>query len=394
MTNQERDEQYVLHTYNRNYVEFEYGNGATLYDKAGKDYIDFVAGIAVCSVGHGNKKLAQAISEQSQKLIHISNLYAIEHQAKLAQKLIHLSGVDGRVFFCNSGAEANEAALKIARKYGAFLPEKPYKIITLKNSFHGRTISTLKATGQESMHRFFGPYPDGFVYAHDIEHIYSLLDKKTCAVFIELIQGEGGLDTQNIQDLQKLAQTLKEKEILFMVDEIQTGVYRLGEFLGSQVYGIMPDVVTLAKGLAGGVPIGAAITSLKDIFLYSEHGSTFGGNPLSTKAALSVLSILEEEMDSGRLHNIISLFDKELDDTIRLFGSIFSHKLGIGLMRGLQLKNEQWQARIIQESFKNRLLVVRSGQLAIRFVPPLTITQQELEEGFRRFKEACSGFEK
>jgi len=206
------DKSYVLQTYARNYVNFVKGDGAKLYSEDGKEYIDFTSGIGVVSVGHANKQVADAICDQVHKITHISNLYLIEPQAKLAQKLVKLSGLDAGVFFANSGAEANEGALKIARKYGEVDGEiKRYKVITLENSFHGRTISTLKATGQSSMHNYFGPFPDGFVYAKDLDEIESLLDDHTIAVMIELVQGEGGVEPLDKQKVQALAKLLKQK---------------------------------------------------------------------------------------------------------------------------------------------------------------------------------------
>ena len=226
-TLKQMDLDYVLHTYARNYTRFVKGSGAVLYDESGKDYIDFGAGIAVCSVGHGNMRLAEAIYTQAKKLIHTSNLYLIEPQAKLAKKLIELSGYDMRIFFANSGAEANEGALKIARKFGEVngVPKR-YQIITLDSSFHGRTISTLKATGQDKFHTSFGPFPDGFIYAKDLSDIPNKISDITCAVLLELVQGEGGITPFDKQEVQHLAKFLKEKNILLMVDEVQTGIYR------------------------------------------------------------------------------------------------------------------------------------------------------------------------
>ena len=234
MNTQELDKKYVLPTYARQDVEFISGNNSTLIDSDNKKYIDFTSGIGVTSVGHANARLNSAISEQLLKITHISNLYYIAPQAKAAEMLVKSSGYDMQCFFGNSGAEANEGAIKIARKYGELNGEiKKYKIITLNRSFHGRTITTLKATGQESMHNYFGPFPDGFVYADDIEDIYNKIDSKTVAVMMELIQGEGGVYPFDKDEVQKLAKTLKEKNILLIIDEVQTGIYRTGEFLAS-----------------------------------------------------------------------------------------------------------------------------------------------------------------
>ena len=388
-TLKQMDLDYVLHTYARNYTHFVRGSGAVLYDAGGKDYIDFGAGIAVCSVGHGNVRLAEAIYKQAKNLIHTSNLYLIEPQAKLAKKLVELSGYDMRVFFANSGAEANEGALKIARKFGEEngVPKR-YQVITLDSSFHGRTISTLKATGQDKFHTSFGPFPDGFIYAKDLKDVPNKISDITCAVLLELVQGEGGITPFDKQEVQNLAKFLKEKNILLMVDEVQTGIYRSGELFASNAYGITPDVISTAKGLGGGVPIGAVMTTLKDIFAPSDHGSTFGGNFLSTAAALEVLEILSNEKQSGRLDETIAYFTRKLQDLQKAHSNIFTQEIGLGLMRGLRVKDAETLANFIESAFKNGMLVLKSGKNTARFVPSLTITQKEIDVGFERL-ESC-----
>lgn len=383
------DLDFVLHTYARNYIHFVRGEGARLYDDKGKDYIDFGSGIAVCSVGHGNQRLAEAIYHQAKNLIHTSNLYLIEPQARLAKRLVELSGYDMRVFFANSGAEANEGALKIARKFGEENGEqKRYQIITLDSSFHGRTISTLKATAQSKMHQYFGPFPDGFVYAKDLSDVPNKISNVTCAVLLELVQGEGGITPFDKQEVQNLARILKEKNVLLMVDEVQTGIYRSGELFASQAYGITPDVITTAKGLAGGVPIGAVMTNLKDIFAPSDHGSTFGGNFLSTSAALEVLEILSNEKQTGELDKRIAYFTQKLQDLQKSYAEIFTQEVGLGLMRGLRVRDLETLTKFLNLAFEERVLVLKSGKNTARFLPSLTITQEEIDEGFRRI-ESC-----
>ncbi len=383
------DLDYVLHTYARNYIHFVKGSGARLFDNKGKDYIDFSTGIAVCSVGHGNERLANAICKQAMELIHISNLYLIEPQAKLAKELVTQSGYDMRVFFANSGAEANECAIKIARKFGEVNGKtKRYQIITLDSSFHGRTISTLKATGQDKMHHHFGPFPDGFVYAKDIADIPNKISEVTCAVLLELVQGEGGITPFNKSEIQELAKLLKEKNILLMIDEVQSGIYRSGELFASNYYEITPDVISTAKGLAGGVPIGAVMTRLKDIFSPSDHGSTFGGNFLSTRAALEVLEILKEEKQSGRLDKTIAYFTQNLQDLQKAYPEIFIQEIGLGLMRGLRLKDSELLTIFLQKTCEKRVLVLKSGKNTARFLPSLLITREEIDEGFSRINEA------
>ena len=383
------DLDYVLHTYGRNYTHFVRGSGAKLFDDSGRDYIDFGAGIAVCSVGHGNERLANAICKQAREIIHTSNLYLIEPQAKLARELVLQSGYDMRVFFANSGAEANEGAIKIARKFGEVDGEvKRYQIITLDSSFHGRTISTLKATAQSKMHHYFGPFPDGFVYANDIQDIPNKISDVTCAVLLELVQGEGGITPFDRSEIQALAKLLKEKNILLMIDEVQTGIYRSGELFASQCYEITPDVITTAKGLAGGVPIGAVMTRLKDIFAPGDHGSTFGGNFLSTRAALEVLEILKEEKQSGRLDKTILYFSQKLQALQKSYPEIFIEEIGLGLMRGLRVRDLDTLTHFLQKAYENGVLVLKSGKNTARFLPSLTITKEEIDEGFNRIETA------
>lgn len=380
---------YVLPTYGRQPVSFVEGKNATLIDSEGKDYIDFAAGIAVCSVGHSNNRLTKAICDQASKLIHVSNLYHIEPQAICAKKIVELSGYTMKCFFANSGAEANEGAIKIARKFGEVNGEpKRYKIITLEHSFHGRTITALKATGQESMHNYFGPFPDGFVYAKNIDEIESLLDEQTIAVMIELVQGEGGvqpLDRAKVQALEKL---LKSRNILLMVDEVQTGIYRTGEFLASNLYGIQPDVITLAKGLGGGVPIGVVMTNRLNIFSPGDHGSTFGGNYLSTAAANEVLDILEELKTSGELDGTLIYFETALEAFAKKHPAIFQGHVGFGLMRGLRVVDVDTLGKIINSAREQGVIVLRAGRSTLRFLPPLTIGRLDIDNGFSRLEKA------
>ncbi|MBN2870885.1 MAG: aspartate aminotransferase family protein [Campylobacterales bacterium] len=384
-------ENYVLPTYARQNVSFVEGKNAVLIDSEGKEYIDFAAGIAVCSVGHANERLSRAICDQVSKVIHVSNLYYIEAQGECARRIVEQSGYDMKCFFGNSGAEANEGAIKIARKYGEVDgTPKRYKIITLEHSFHGRTITALKATGQESMHNYFGPFPDGFVYAKTIDEVESLLDEHTVAVMIELVQGEGGVQPQDRAKVQALAALLKSKDILLMVDEVQTGIYRTGEFLASNLYGIEPDVITLAKGLGGGVPIGVVMTSKKDIFAPGDHGSTFGGNYLSTAAANEVLDILEEIKQNGELDHALIYFEEALSRFAAAHPAIFLEHVGLGMMRGLRVASGETLSKIINASRDAGVLVLKAGRNTLRFLPPLTITKGEIDEGFARLEKAMA----
>jgi len=389
MNIQELDKKYVLRTYARLDVEFVSGKNARLVDTNGKTYIDFTAGIGVVSVGHANERVNKAISQQISKITHISNLYHMAPQAKAAQKLVDASGYDMKCFFGNSGAEANEGAIKIARKYGEINGKvKKYKIITLNHSFHGRTITTIKATGQEAMHNYFGPFPDGFVYAKDLDEIESLLDDHTCAVMIELVQGEGGLESQNKEKVQALAKLLKAKDILLIVDEVQTGGYRTGEFLASQVYEITPDIVTLAKGIGGGVPIGVVMTSLTEVLSAGDHGSTFGGNYLSATATCEVMDILKDYNNSGDLEITTLYFNQALESLYKNHKDIFTSKVGIGMMCGLRVKDADTLSKIFKNATEEGVMVLKAGKNTLRFLPPLTITKEEIDEGFKSLESA------
>lgn len=386
------DKQYVLNTYPRNYVNFKKGINATLFDEDDKEYIDLTSGIGVVSVGHGNKEVADCIYEQAKNITHISNLYMIEPQALLGEKIAKLSQMDVATFFANSGAEANEGAIKLARKYGKTkFANRKYKVITLEHSFHGRTITTVKATGQSSFHSpNFEPYPEGFSFNGAIDDIYNSIDDETVAVMIELVQGEGGVQAFDKEQIQELAKFLKEQEILLIVDEVQTGIFRTGKFLASNLYEIEPDIITLAKGLGGGVPIGAVVTKHKDIFEPGDHGSTFGGNYLSTAGANKVLDILDDYKDSGALDETIIYFGKKLKNLFEKYPNIFKEEVGLGLMRGLRVKDSNTLQEIIKNCFKEGVLVLKAGKNTMRFLPPLTITKDEINNGFERLDNALS----
>ena len=384
-----KEDKYLLPLYNRLDVAFVKGKKAILYDEKNKDYIDFASGVGVNSLGYANKKIVKTIKEQAKNILHSSNIYHIKPQEKCAKKIVELSTYDMQCFFCNSGAEANESAIKLARKYGNIsFPKAKYKIITIKNSFHGRTIATLKATAQEDKHKYFGPYPDGFIYAEDINEAISLIDDYTVAVMLELIQGEGGIFMQDISVVKKLEKTLKEKKLLLIIDEIQTGVYRSGNFLISQYFKIKPDIITLAKGLATGIPIGVMMTNVKDIFTFGDHGSTFGGNHLSTTVSCKVLDILEKYSNSGTLQENIKFFDSYLLYFMNKYPNLFVQKNGHGFMQGLVLKDDTKLNELIKSSLKNGLLILKSGKNIIRFLPPLNITKKEMIKGFKRFENS------
>lgn len=382
-----KEDKYLLPLYKRLDVSFVKGKKSILYDEEGKDYVDFTSGIGVNSLGYANKEVVKTIKKQAKNILHTSNIYRIKSQEKCAKKIVELSNLDMQCFFCNSGAEANESAIKLARKYGNTEFAKPrYKIITIKNSFHGRTIATLKATAQEDKHKFFGPYPEGFVYAKDINEAITLIDESTVAVMLELIQGEGGIFMQDVLLVRELEKVLKEKKLLLIIDEVQTGVYRSGNFLISQYFEIKPDIVTLAKGLATGIPIGVMMTSLKNIFKAGDHGSTFGGNHMSTTVCTKVLNILEEYSNSEKLEVNIKYFNNYLHYFVNKYPSLFLQKNGWGFMQGLVLNDENKLDEIVKKSLKKGVLVLKSGKNIIRFLPALNISKKEIRQGFERFE--------
>ena len=374
---------YLMDNFARVDVAFVKGKGAKLWDSNGKKYIDFAAGIGVCSLGHTNDVVVKAINSQSSQIIHSSNIYRILPQEELAKRISKLLGFQTYAVFCNSGAEANEAAIKMARKYGTVKFEtKKYEILTLKNSFHGRTLATLKATGQDKFHpEIFAPYIDGFRFCDDIDDIIANISDKTVAVMIELVQGEGGIYPLPKDDVQKLAKILKEKNLLLITDEVQCGVYRTGEFVTSKIYGIEPDIITFAKGLAGGVPIGACV-SKENIFAPGEHGSTFGGNHLAASVANAVLIELGYLNMSNELAKTIKEFCENLDKVVKDYPSIFEKRTGLGLMQGLVLKDPSLLGEIFLECLRNGLLVLKSGTNTLRFLPPLNIKKKEIKAGF------------
>lgn len=380
---------YLMDNFARVNVALVRGEGSIVYDEAGKDYVDFGAGIGVNCLGHANEIVLEAIGTQAAQIIHGSNIYRILPQEALAQKISELLGYRTYAVFCNSGAEANEAAIKMARKYGTVnFPNKKFEILTLRNSFHGRTLATLQATGQEKFHpEIFAPYMPGFKFFDDIEEIIAHIDENSVAVMIELVQGEGGIKPLDKASVQRLAAILKEKKLLLITDEVQCGVYRTGEFATSQIYGIRPDIITFAKGLAGGVPIGACVAQ-QNIFAPGEHGSTFGGNFLATSTALAVLSQLQFLKASGKLDKTIKRFIKKLDAIAADYPSLIEKRVGLGLMQGLVLRDEKNLGEIFNQALQNGLLILKSGKCTLRFLPALNIKKSEIKEGFARLRKS------
>lgn len=386
MNTKELDNQYIASTYARFPICIVSGKGALAYDENGKEYIDLGTGIAVNTFGYSDTEWVKAVEAQLETLQHTSNLYYSEPCAKLAEMLCNRTGMN-KVFFSNSGAEANECAIKVARKYGEIKKGAEYTtIITLKDSFHGRTITTLAATGQDVFHKDFLPLTNGFVYAekNNIDNVKQLLNEnKCCAIMFEVVQGEGGvlpLDEAFLLELQKLA---IEKDILLIADEVQCGNGRTGELYGYMNFNIKPDIVSTAKGLAGGLPMGATLlgSKVKDILGVSMHGSTFGGNPVCAAGALNIISRLDENMLAGVKARSAYIFN-ELSNAKGI-----KSVSGLGLMIGIE--TERPASDIIDECRENGVLIIKAKQ-KVRLLPALNIDMDLLKKAINIIKEACA----
>lgn len=378
----ERGKNVIMNTYNRYPIAIAKGDGCYVYDTDGNKYLDFVAGIAVNSLGNNNEKLVKAIAEQAAKVIHCSNYYWNEPMIELAELLVENTCFD-KVFYCNSGAEANEGALKLARKYAAKYHENEGRteIISMKQSFHGRTYAAITATGQEKYQKGLSPLMPDIKYAvfNDFENLKSLVTDKTCAVILEPIQGESGIHPADKEYLQKLRKLCDEKDLLLIFDEVQCGVGRTGYLCSYQYYGVEPDVVTFAKGLAGGVPIGAMLTKQKaaDAFQPGDHASTFGGNPLATSAGKVVVT---ELVKNGLLENVKkngAYLTKKLEE-LKAQKNVITEVRGIGFMQGIEVTVPV--ADVIKKAMSKGLLVASAGSNVIRFVPSLITGEKEIDE--------------
>ena len=386
----EMDSKYYMNTFGaRTPVCFEYGKGIKLYDGEGHEYVDFLGGIAVNALGHGHPALVEAIKSQAEKLIHCSSLYYIEPQARLAKLLAEHSCAD-RVFFANSGAEANEGAIKLARIYfkKKGMPQK-YGIITLKQSFHGRTLTTVAATGQEKYQKPYAPLIPGFKHAplNDLDALKAAIDEETCAIMMEPVQGESGVNPADTEYVKAIRKLCDEKGLLLIFDEIQTGIARTGKLFGYQHYDVEPDIFTLAKALAGGVPIGAlcARDSVAAAFEPGDHGSTFGGNPLACAAGLAVMNtILEENLiaNAEEIGNYLKGKLKKLSEKNPLLSEI----RGLGLMIGVQL-SEDSALQIKSRLFEKGFLVGSVGSNVIRLLPPLIVTKADVDSFMTAFED-------
>jgi len=383
-------DEYILGTYRRFPVALERGENATLTDFDGGTYIDFASGIGVCSLGCGNESWLAAIAAQARKLPHVSNLFYTEPAAQAARTLAERTGMQG-VFFSNSGAEANEGAIKLARKYsfdkyGA----GRHTVVTLLRSFHGRTITTLAATGQDAFHDFFFPFTEGFVYAepNDVESVAAACDQTACAVMMELVQGEGGVLPLDSAFVREVADFCKENDLLLLIDEVQTGVGRTGTLFCYQQYGVEPDAVTFAKGIAAGLPFGGVLAakSCAGTLSAGTHATTFGGNPICAAGANAVLAALTPEF----LAEVVQK-GAYLREAITGWGlPVVTSVRGLGLMIGVGVSCPHREA--VGRLVESGLLALTAGADTIRLMPPLTITKAEIDAGLAILKEVLSAY--
>jgi acetylornithine/N-succinyldiaminopimelate aminotransferase len=381
---------YYMHVVRRQPIVLVKGQGTTVWDETGKEYLDFTGGWAVNNIGHCHPAVVNAVTEQAQTLMQTSNAYYTIPQLKLAQLLVDNSCLD-KVFFCNSGAEANEGAIKLARKYGRLHKNGAYEIITALNSFHGRTLAMIAATGQPQYQQNFQPLAPGFVNVpyNDIEAIKAATSDNTCAVMIEPVQGEGGVNVPTESYHKELRKWCDENEIVLIMDEVQTGMGRLGSLFGYEKFGIEPDIITLAKGLGNGVPIGAFMSKLKtSVFEPGDHGSTFGGNVLTCAAAHAAAQVIIEENISQQAQETGEYLAGVLD-SLKLRHSNIREVRGMGLLRAIEFTDDLAPVVVAAANNEGVLLnAVRPN--AVRIMPPLTITREEIDTGVARIEAALA----
>ncbi len=377
----ELDQQYLLQVYRRFPALIVRGDGVWLYDDQGNRYLDFLAGIAVCNVGHCHPKLVRAIQAQAEKLMHVSNFLLTEPPARLAQRLCEISGME-RVFFTNSGAEAAETAIKLARKYANHIKKTPdYEILVVETSFHGRTMGALTATAQPKYQEPFAPLLPGFraLPPDDFDALESAFNERTAGMMLEPIQGEGGVRPLSDDYLRRVRELCDQYGALMMVDEVQAGMGRTGKWFAYQHAGVMPDVVLSAKGLGGGFPIGACLMRgiACEVFQPGDHGTTYGGNPLACSAGLAVIEIIEQENLCANAERVGEYLASRLH-ALKEQGAPIDHVRGRGLMRGVVLSQPIARA-VVQKAFEHRLILNAIGDTVLRIVPPLVLTEAEVD---------------
>jgi len=387
----ERAENAVLHTYNRFPVVLDRGEGVRLYDLEGKEYLDFGAGIAVFALGYGNKAYNQALKDQIDKVIHTSNLFYNVPMVEAAEKLLKASGL-GKVFFTNSGTEAIEGAIKAARKY-AWLKDKrtDHEIIAMNHSFHGRSLGALSVTGNAHYQEPFKPLIGGIRFAdfNDLDSVKAQITEKTCAIILEPVQGEGGIYPASREFLQGLRKLCDEKDILLILDEIQCGMGRTGTMFAFQSYGVMPDIMTCAKALGCGVPVGAFVLNEKtagNSLAPGDHGTTYGGNPLACCAVSKVFDLFEEEKILEHVQETAPYLEEKLDKLVEKY-DFLTERRGKGLMQGLVVSGRP-VGEIINKAIENGLFVLSAGSDVLRFVPPLIITKADIDEMVEKLEKS------
>ena len=381
--------QYIMNTYGRFPVAIDHGQGATLWDPEGKEYIDFTSGIGVTDLGYGYQPWVDAITAQAKKLGHVSNLFYTEPPALLAETLCKRTG-ESCVFFANGGGEANEGMIKLARKYSFDKYGKGRAtIITLNNSFHGRTITTLMATGQEVFHNYFFPFTEGFRYAdaNSMESLEAAAGDDVCAVMMELVQGEGGVLPLDVEYVQAVKKLCEEKDWLLLADEVQTGVGRTGTLFAFQQYGILPDVVSFAKGIAGGLPMSGIMANEKcrNVLTPGTHATTFGANPVCAAAGL----VVQETLSDDFLEDVQAKGTYLRNQIEALNLPCFGQTRGMGLMIGIEVKDGYNKSEIANKLIANGLLVLTAGP-GMRLLPPLVITKEEMDKGLEIMKKTLS----
>ena len=378
----EAAEQVLLHTYNRSQVVFDHGKGVYLYDTDGKEYLDFAAGIAVCSLGYSDETYKSALKNQVDKLLHVSTLYYNEPTTAAAEKLLKVSGMD-RVFFTNSGTEAIEGALKAARKYSfTKYGKERYEIVAMNHSFHGRSMGAVSVTGTEKYRTPFEPLIGGVKFAefNDLESVKEAISDKTCAIIMETVQGEGGIYPATPEFLQGVKALCEEKDILLILDEIQCGMGRTGEMFAFQGYGVQPDIMTSAKALGCGVPVGAFLMTEKvaeNSLVPGDHGTTYGGNPFVGAAVSAVLDIYEEKDILSHVKEVSAYLEEKLDKMVKNYDFITARR-GKGLMQGLVVTTKP--ADICKKALENGLIIISAGSDVLRIVPPLVIKKDHVDE--------------
>ncbi|MBN2702771.1 MAG: aspartate aminotransferase family protein [Pontiellaceae bacterium] len=385
----ELQKKYLMPTYVPSVALLE-GSGANVWDAEGREYLDFVSGIAVTNIGHCHPKMVRAVQDQVETLVHVSNLFFNEKQPLLAKALSERSGLPGaKCFFCNSGAEANEGLIKLARLWGS--SKGKYEVVTMRQSFHGRTLATLTATGQEKVQKGFGPLPEGFVYANfnDLKSVEEAITPKTAAVLVEALQGEGGVIPAEPEFMAGLRELCDEKGILLLCDEVQCGMGRTGKWFGFQNYHLQPDAFSLAKGLGNGFPIGAVVAGekLADTFQPGHHATTFGGTPLACAAALSVIEVIEEEALLPNAMMMGAYFIEGLCAIALKHKKWIAQVRGLGLLLGLVLDVPSLP---LQKKLQEKgLLTLATAGNVLRLLPPLNVTAAEIDRALKLIGEAC-----